>query len=972
MAMRVCELALELEIETGNLLGEIEKLGISVRNHMSRIKDDEIAKVYERYKNLKNAQALKWAAPQAAQAPAPSQPPVAEPVISEEHAMRIKEAHARADAAVAVADAKRKQATAIVERHKAVQMKKAAEESTEAAAAKPAAAKPAAVKPIAAPAAAKKTEPHEGAARPKVGARPTRPAEPGAARPLRPAEPGAARPMRPGEPGAVRPARPTRPGEAVAARPARPGEAGAARPARPAGRGGERPERPGRPEERGGAPTRPGDRGRGRERAPEKPGERPQKGRGGRREPGQDEETPLDLSDLTIEVMKLSPEGGKRRRSKDKKKTSAKIYEDDTDLLPGARKGPRTRPGRPASGAPGRRIPIGAAKPRSLVIKKPLPKRVEMPHPILPIAKKIITHGAVTLGQMAEKMRLDASELIKKTLMMGAPLAINDIVDNDLIELLAMEFGFEVEIIPDTDESDVAPYMAQRRDPNRNVARPPVVTIMGHVDHGKTSLLEQIAKLELLDAEFGGITQHIAAYHVHTPRGEVIFLDTPGHAAFTQMRMRGGKAADIVALVVAADDGVMPQTIEAINHARAANAPIVVAINKIDKPGADPQKVKQQLMAYQLLSEELGGDTLFVEISAKKGINIDAFLEALLLQAEILELQADPEGPADGIVLEAMRDQQRGIEATVLIQQGTLRRGDVILAGRTFGRIRTMLDNLGRTIEEARPSFPARVYGLSGEPPEAGEAFLVLPDEREARQIAEKRADRRRNAGLSKRKHISLEGLKDYLKDHGAKELRVILKADVQGSLEAIEQSFKQIPGEKVRLSVLHSAVGAITESDVRLAAASDAVIIGFSVRPDSLSESLAQQEGIEIKCYNIIYDLLGDVRSSMLGLLDVKYREQPEAKAKVLQTFKVSKVGTVAGCFVEEGEIRRNSHARLVRDGSVVWSGKIGSLRRVKDAVERVQSGVECGIGLENFNDVKTGDVIETYTLIALEKTLE
>jgi translation initiation factor IF-2 len=706
------------------------------------------------------------------------------------------------------------------------------------------------------------------------------------------------------------------------------------------------------------------------ERSPVRTLERPPARRGPKVEVVGKEE-PLDLSSLpTIEVMKLDSEGS--RRGPRRRKKGAKVTpEEEAAAVAAAAKRKRTgpRPMRPVPGATGRRLPSGGARPRSLVKRKPT--RTVPYAPVQPVAKKISVHGQITVSQMADKTRMDGGELITKLLMLGSPLTLNEVVPPEVIELIANEAGFEVEFVPDTDESDVLEYQRGPVDDAQLKPRPPVVTIMGHVDHGKTSLLEQIAKLEVLDTEHGGITQHIGAYHVKTERGDVVFLDTPGHAAFTAMRQRGAQATDIVALVVAANDGVMPQTIEAINHSKAAGVPIIVVINKMDLPEANPDRVIQQLMTYELLPEELGGQTLYARISAKKGEGIDGFLETLLLQAEVLELRADFEGPANGVVIEAMRGAQKGIEATVLVQEGCLRIGDVLLAGQTFGRIRSMIDHLGRPIEIAPPSTPARLYGLTGEPPEAGEPFLVFPEERDARHIAEIRANRRRNADLGKPRHVSLAGLQDYLKDAAVKELRIILKGDVQGSIEAIQQSFEKIPSEKVKVRVLHSAVGSVSESDVRLAEASDAVILAFNVRPSVTGDQLAQQDGVEIKTYTVIYDLLGDVEKAMLGLLDVKYREEPQGRADVLEVFKVSRVGSVAGCMVTEGEIRGDANARLVRDGAVVYTGKVSSLRRVKEVVQRVQSGVECGIGLRNFNDVKQGDVIETFTLVEQERTL-
>ena len=997
MAVRVHELATDLEIDAGDLIKQLERLEIPVRNHMSRVKDRDTDRVYEHYRKMNNARAIDWLKlresepprksaakpaekpaaspakkPKEAPAPPPAEAPAVEEVApaaaaptpepadtngAEEQHRRIEEALARARAARAQADAERMGHTAAVERQKVVVLREKQ-----------------------ASAAAAEAEAEAGTAAGDSPARPdARIARSGEARPTRPAPRGPApvsrdqgprrdvrRPMpaRPGGPGSDRPYsdRPTSP-RPYSDRPSsdrpysdRPTSARptSARPttAKPYAKPGAKPlDRP-------------------LARGAKKPV------RGGKGDSVED----VDLNNLTIEVMKLDGDGKRNRRRGQKKSpvVGATTVGEDSDDKPQARRPARggARPGVKPGGKPTGKPSVGvarhktSARPRSLVSKKTAMPRREMPV-LPPKPKQVRVHGDITTAQLAEKMRIDGADIIKKALLMGKMITLNDTIDQDLLEVLALELGYELEFIPDTDEADVEQYMKGRRDESRYTARPPVVTIMGHVDHGKTSLLEQIAKLEVLSTEHGGITQHIAAYHVHTSRGDVVFLDTPGHAAFTSMRMRGAQATDIVALVVAANDGVMPQTVEAINHAKAAGVPIVVAVNKIDLPEANPEKVKQQLMSYELVPEELGGQTLFSPISAKHGQGIDSLLETLLLQAEMLELHADPDGPADGIVLEARMNQQRGIEATVLVQQGTLRVGDLILAGQTFGRIRSMLDHLGRQVTEARPSFPARIYGLTGEAPEAGEPFLVMEDDREARQVAEKRAHRRRTAGLAKRPHISLEGLKDYLDGEEVKELHLILKGDVQGSIEAIEQSLAKVPSGKVRIHILHSAVGAVNETDVRLAEASDAIIIGFNVRPDNQAEIQAQQEGIEIKCYNVIYDLLSDIESAMVGMLDAKFKEVPQGKAEVLDTFKVSKVGTIAGCMVQEGEVRRDSNIRLVRDGKVVYTGKVCSLKRHKDDANRVQSGLECGIGLEKFNDVKKGDILESFSLQELEKTL-
>lgn len=882
MAVRVHELATELEVEVDDLIAELGNIDISVRNHMSRIKEAQVEQVYAHYKGKKNSRALDWTKQQEED----KNDPAAQ--LNDQNLM-VEQALARAAAARARAEAERKSATAVVERQKADDIRKtpATGEKT------PRAAVPSPLTPETVPTTLPSAPPLP------PGATPTR-------RPVARISPQRVTAnMYP--PGVVDPNRPRETG-----RPS-PGK-------RTDTRG---------PRDRGSAP-----------------------------------DTPVDLSRPlpTIEVMKLD-EGHRGSRRRDRRKPG-KADEPGRDAISTQRRRTGPRPSRPVPGASGRR----GAKPRSLVAKKSSHRPIV---PTEPVIRKVTVHGDVTVAQLADKMRIDAADIIRQTLMMGSPLTLNETLSEEMIELLGPEFGFEIEMVPDTDEHDVEEYARGDIDADSLQTRPPVVTIMGHVDHGKTSLFEQIAKLEILQTEHGGITQHIGAYHVQSDRGDIVFLDTPGHAAFTAMRQRGAQATDIVVLVVAADDGVMPQTIEAINHSKAANVPIIVAINKIDLPGANPDKIKQQLMTYEMVSEELGGDTLFCEISAKEGIGIDDFLDTLLLQAEMLELGADPTGNAEGLVIEAERSEQRGIEATVLVKQGTLNVGDTILSGRTFGRIRTMFDHLGRPVESAGPSFPARVYGLSGEAPEAGEPFIEMPNEREARHIADIRAHRRRNAGFIKRQHVSLEGLQEYLMDSEVKELRVILKGDVQGSLEAIVQSLEKIPSDNAKTIVLHSAVGSVSESDVRLAAASDAIILGFNVRPDPSAASLASQEGVEIKGYTVIYDLLDEVQSALLGLLDTKYKEVEIGKAEVLEIFKISRFGTVAGCFVNEGEVRNATPCRLVRDGAVVYTGKIGSLRRVKDTVERVQNGLECGIALDSFNDVKKGDIIEAYALEELERVL-
>jgi translation initiation factor IF-2 len=492
--------------------------------------------------------------------------------------------------------------------------------------------------------------------------------------------------------------------------------------------------------------------------------------------------------------------------------------------------------------------------------------------------------------------------------------------------------------------------------------RPPVVTVMGHVDHGKTSLLDRIRSTNVAEGEAGGITQHIGAYDVHLPGGgRVVFVDTPGHEAFTQMRARGAQVTDLVVLVVAADDGVMEQTREAINHARAAEVPIVVAINKIDKPGAEPDRVRRELSELELVPEDWGGDTIMVEVSAKTGQGIDELLEMLLLQAELLELKANPDKPARGHVLEARLDKGRGPVATVLVQEGTLHTGEAFVCGIHAGKVRAMFNDRGQRVDLAGPSTPVEVQGLSGVP-EAGDDFAVVENEKAARQIAEHRAQKKREAELSARKAVSLEGFLDQLKGEEVKTLKLVVKADVQGSVEALVSALGKLGNEEVKVEVIHAATGTITETDVMLAAASEAVIIGFNVRPAGKVSEVAEREGVDIRTYEVIYQVIEDITAALAGMLAPVVEEEVIGRAEVRQTFNVPRVGTVAGCYVSEGRVERGAQARLLRDGTVVANTRISSLRRFKDDVKEVAQGFECGIGLENYNDIKVGDEIEVF----------
>lgn len=586
--------------------------------------------------------------------------------------------------------------------------------------------------------------------------------------------------------------------------------------------------------------------------------------------------------------------------------------------------------------------------------------------------RQVTIEGPITVAQFAEKVGVPATEIIRKVLVdVGEALTMNAILKEELIELVAPDYNVELTIIPVGDEYDVEEYLADD-DPAKMQRRPPVVTIMGHVDHGKTSLLDYIRKSKVASGEFGGITQHIGAYHVSTAKGDIVFLDTPGHEAFTSMRARGAGVTDLVILVVAADDGFMPQTIEAANHAKAAEVPIVVAINKVDLPAADPARVKQEALQYNLIPEELGGDTIFVEISAKKGTNVDSLLEMVALQAEILDLKAAPDRSAQGIIIESHVDPNRGAVATVLVQRGTLRVGDHFVTGNISGRVRAMNNDLGKAIKSAGPSHPAEILGLTGSP-SAGEMFVVVPDEQIAREIAERREIRRRATDLApaQNKHVTLENLHDFIQEGKTRDLNMIIKADVQGSVEAVRQSLEKITSDEIKIRILHTGTGGINDSDVNLAAASDAIIIGFNVRPESSAQDLANHEGVEIKTYRIIYDLIEDVKAAMVGMLSPTFKERVTGHAEIRQVFRASKLGNIAGCYVKDGEILRDSKVRLLRDNVVVYEGQLSSLRRVKEDVRKVTTGLECGMTLHNFNDIKEGDIIEAFVLDTVAPSL-
>jgi translation initiation factor IF-2 len=591
--------------------------------------------------------------------------------------------------------------------------------------------------------------------------------------------------------------------------------------------------------------------------------------------------------------------------------------------------------------------------------------------PSEPVVRDITVPETITVADLAHKMSLKAAEVIKVLMKLGTMATINQVLDQETAMIVVEELG-HVATRAKLDEPDA--FLAEQQDFAAEVKlepRAPVVTVMGHVDHGKTSLLDAIRRTRVASGEAGGITQHIGAYHVDTPRGMVTFLDTPGHEAFTAMRARGAKVTDAVVLVVAADDGVMPQTIEAINHAKAAKVPIVVALNKIDKPEANPDRVKQDLATKEVVPEEWGGDTMFVEVSAKTGKGIDALLERILLQAEVLELKAPRDAPAKGVVVESRLDKGRGPVATVLVQSGTLKRGDVVLAGAVFGRVRAMLDENGGNLDTAGPSIPVEILGLS-DVPAAGSEVLVLGDERKAREIALFRQGRFRDVKLAKQQSAKLENIFEQMGEGQAKTLSLIIKADVQGSYEGLAHALSGLSTGEVRVNIVHAAVGGITESDVNLALASKAVIIGFNARADAAARKLAEHGGVDIRYYNVIYEAVDDVKAALSGLLAPEKKESVLGLVEVRQIFKISKVGTVAGCYVSEGLVRRSgANVRVLRDNVVIHDGELDSLKRFKDDAREVKAGFECGLSIKNFDDLRIGDQIEVYEVVEVARTL-
>ncbi|WP_439391964.1 translation initiation factor IF-2 [Bacillus velezensis] len=592
--------------------------------------------------------------------------------------------------------------------------------------------------------------------------------------------------------------------------------------------------------------------------------------------------------------------------------------------------------------------------------QKPLKPKKELP-------EKIAFSGSLTVGALAEELGKEPSELIKKLMLLGVMATINQELDKDTIELIASEYGVETEEVIVLEETELEKYEEADKEEDLQI-RPPVVTIMGHVDHGKTTLLDSIRKTKVVEGEAGGITQHIGAYQIEENGKKITFLDTPGHAAFTTMRARGAEVTDITILVVAADDGVMPQTVEAINHAKAAEVPIIVAVNKVDKESANPDRVMQELTEYGLVPEAWGGETIFVPLSALTGKGIDELVEMILLVSEVEELKANPNRQAKGTVIEAELDKGRGSVATLLVQTGTLNVGDPIVVGNTFGRVRAMVNDLGRRVKTAGPSTPVEITGLN-DVPQAGDQFLVFKDEKTARSVGEARASKQLEEQRSDKAKLSLDDLFEQIKQGDVKDINLIVKADVQGSAEALTAALQKIEVEGVKVKIIHTGVGAITESDIILASASNAIVIGFNVRPDGNAKSTAEAENVDIRLHRIIYKVIEEIEAAMKGMLDPEYEEKVIGQVEVRQTFKVSKIGTIAGGYVTDGHITRDSGLRLIRDGVVIFEGEVDVLKRFKDDVKEVSQGYECGITIKKYNDIREGDILEAYVMQEIER---
>ncbi len=607
-------------------------------------------------------------------------------------------------------------------------------------------------------------------------------------------------------------------------------------------------------------------------------------------------------------------------------------------------------------------------KPKARPVIKASPTRHGFELPTAPVVREVAIPETISVSDLAQRMSIKSSELIKAMMTLGSMVTINQVIDQETAAIVVEELGHKPVMLR---EESVEDDLLQEREEERELqSRSPVVTIMGHVDHGKTSLLDYIRRTKVADAEAGGITQHIGAYHVETDKGALTFLDTPGHAAFTAMRARGAKVTDIVVLVVAADDGVMPQTVEAIQHARAAEVPIIVAVNKIDRPDADAERIKQDLANHEVIPEAWGGDTIFVNVSAKTGEGVDELLESILLQSEVLELRAPRTGPARGVVIESRLDKGRGPVASVLVQSGLLKKGDIILAGQEFGRVRGLFDQSGQETEQAGPSIPVEVLGLSGTP-NAGDDAMVVPDERKAREIAEFRQGKDREVRLARQQAAKLDNVFEQMTEGEVNALNIVIKADVQGSVEALRDALSELSIDEVKVNVVTAATGGISETDVNLAIASKAIIIGFNVRADAAARKVIENEGVDLHYFSVIYDVIDTVKQAISGMLSPEVREEIIGIAEVRDVFRSKRMGAIAGCIVSEGTVRRSNPIRVLRDNVVIYEGELESLRRFKDDVSEVKAGTECGIGVKNYNDVKVGDQIEVYERTVIQRSV-
>jgi len=634
----------------------------------------------------------------------------------------------------------------------------------------------------------------------------------------------------------------------------------------------------------------------------------------------------------------------------------------------GARKGDKPKHGRTELHVAREKSGRRRKKPKARPVIKASPSRHGFELPTAPVVREVSIPETISVSELAQKMSIKSSELIKAMMNLGTMVTINQVIDQDTATIVVEELGHQpVTFKEDTVEDDLVQESADDR---QSAPRSPVVTIMGHVDHGKTSLLDFIRRTKVADGEAGGITQHIGAYHVETDKGTLSFLDTPGHAAFTAMRARGAKVTDIVVLVVAADDGVMPQTVEAIQHARAAEVPIIVAVNKIDVPDADPERIKQDLANHEVIPESWGGDTIFVNVSAKTGEGVEELLESVILQSEVLELNAPASGPARGVVIESRLDKGRGPVASVLVQSGLLEKGDIILAGQEFGRVRSLYDQAGQETQQAGPSIPVEVLGLSGTP-NAGDEAMVVPDERKAREIAQFRQVKDREVRLARQQAAKLENVFDQMTEGKVDVLNIVIKADVQGSVEALRDALTELSIDEVKVNVVTAATGGISETDVNLAIASKAIVIGFNVRADAAARRIIENEGVDLHYFSVIYEVIDTVKQAISGMLSPEVREAIIGIAEVRDVFRSKKLGAIAGCIVSEGVVRRSSPIRVLRDSVVIYEGELESLRRFKDDVSEVKSGTECGIGVKNYNDVKVGDQIEVFERTLVERTI-